>query len=683
MLSTLASVPTSLAASTYSFFSNRKRGFAYLGATVGGAYAVGQWGLQKMMEASEHGRRQTGAKNDLLNRFSLNLQDAQFTVLALLPTVANQLQQELDVEERTTQLAEIARRDRAAKLQQLETARQEQLAQEQEVQRKAAEQVNAKTEQLGDSEKVGEHSNENENGEHAEEASPSDDRPSLAAQQEEVTLKPATKLTLNPSAPAFQPRFVPPSPARNEDDFPKLNGTNEHGSSDDGSTLVSETTETENEVKAGSDEGDARELGKSWAEVVKSADEKETARNGEAIASVPSLDVAAEGEGKENGHASDETINLPVDAAQVSQASGPEEVFVPQETPAPTKSKVQLWNEIKILSFTRLLTSIYVLSLLTIQTHVQLALLGRARYVKSLIDALPPRSPPSTSSTFPSPTEKDKELSMSNKDDLEAALYSAKEQDEAREEDRASEDVERKYLTFSWWLLHEGWKVVRDRVEEKVEEVIGPMGLKTPVVYGELSALLGEIRRRIETLPDGSRFDFCSALHPPTSADELHTLVTGGGFQSPASPSAPSASSSASSDSLITPTLRSLLNETSDFLLSPDGSLVLTLLLDRLFALSVSKLEPAFSTPIPSSTTEETGQGARGARFEDVTEKQTRLASLLPVLTRLTAAGPEGQAGILRSGHGNEYVEGIDDIRELREFVAIVYASYDRDNLTV
>jgi hypothetical protein len=30
---------------------------------------------------------------------------------------------------------------------------------------------------------------------------------------------------------------------------------------------------------------------------------------------------------------------------------------------------------------------------------------------------------------------------------------------------------------------------------------------------------------------------------------------------------------------------------------------------------------------------------------------------LLPVLTRLTAAGLEGQAGILRGGHGNEFVD--------------------------
>ncbi len=32
-------------------------------------------------------------------------------------------------------------------------------------------------------------------------------------------------------------------------------------------------------------------------------------------------------------------------------------------------------------------------------------------------------------------------------------------------------DVENKYLTLSWWLLHVGWKDVGERVRRGVEEV--------------------------------------------------------------------------------------------------------------------------------------------------------------------------------------------------------------------
>jgi len=41
--------------------------------------------------------------------------------------------------------------------------------------------------------------------------------------------------------------------------------------------------------------------------------------------------------------------------------------------------------------------------------------------------------------------------------------------DQDEEEDKA--EAERLYLTYSWWLLHEGWQEVADRVDAAVEQV--------------------------------------------------------------------------------------------------------------------------------------------------------------------------------------------------------------------
>jgi peroxin-3 len=41
----------------------------------------------------------------------------------------------------------------------------------------------------------------------------------------------------------------------------------------------------------------------------------------------------------------------------------------------------------------------------------------------------------------------------------------------AEEEQKA--EAERTYLTYSWWLLHEGWKGVGQRVQQNVERVFG------------------------------------------------------------------------------------------------------------------------------------------------------------------------------------------------------------------
>lgn len=39
-------------------------------------------------------------------------------------------------------------------------------------------------------------------------------------------------------------------------------------------------------------------------------------------------------------------------------------------------------------------------------------------------------------------------------------------------DDDISEEVESKFLTMSWWILHVGWKDVGERVRRGVEEVL-------------------------------------------------------------------------------------------------------------------------------------------------------------------------------------------------------------------
>lgn len=93
-----------------------------------------------------------------------------------------------------------------------------------------------------------------------------------------------------------------------------------------------------------------------------------------------------------------------------------------------------------------------------------------------------------------------------------------------------SKDTERRYLTFSWWLLHRGWKIVADRVQRAVEEVVSPwvicsgfhylcmltcaslyrMGLKSNIVYGELSTLFSQIRQKIDLDDDGSLYTYAT-----------------------------------------------------------------------------------------------------------------------------------------------------------------------------
>jgi peroxin-3 len=57
------------------------------------------------------------------------------------------------------------------------------------------------------------------------------------------------------------------------------------------------------------------------------------------------------------------------------------------------------------------------------------------------------------------------------RNDEQERLAEAEAKQAAEEEQEA--EAERTYLTYSWWLLHEGWKGVGQRVQHNVERVFG------------------------------------------------------------------------------------------------------------------------------------------------------------------------------------------------------------------
>ncbi|KAL8276460.1 hypothetical protein RQP46_011162 [Phenoliferia psychrophenolica] len=420
--------------SVQTFVSNRRRTLSWVAGTLGGAYLLGQWGLHKLEELAERSKRDRLDSENLARRFSLNQQDCQFTILALLPTVAPQLLGAMDVERRSAQLAQLAAQVKARERQLSEQADKA----EKEEMRKLEEDTLRREKELAQ-----------------EEAVP------VPAPASPVLGGGGGGQALNPAAAAFVPSFGKAAGKKVAQELeqpvsvptPTTNGDSE----------LAESTEASGPPQ---DDG---VLSKSWAQVVQGS----------------------------NGHPEE----LEQTPAVESPAAAPEPEPTPEPTPsAPTPTRVELWTEIKILSFTRTLTSLYLLTLLSLQTHIQLNLLGRASYVSSVLAGLP--SSTSTSS-LPLPAVQESD------DDLERAL----------------------------------------------------LPLKSTIVYGELPTLLGQIRQRIDTNPDGTPFSFSPTLFPPTPTDELLTLTSGGATSLSTTTSLPSS-------------LRRLLDETRELTDSSDGTLV-------------------------------------------------------------------------------------------------------------
>ncbi|KAK5990247.1 Peroxisomal biogenesis factor 3 [Cladobotryum mycophilum] len=299
-------------------------------------------------------------------------------------------------------------------------------------------------------------------------------------------------------------------------------------------------------------------------------------------------------------------VSIPPDnATQASQAASPSPFNAAlesqQETPPKArKTKRQLWDELTISAVTRSFTLVYTLALLTMFTRLQLNLLGRRSYLSSVI-ALATGAQQAT-------------ISLENNDD-----------DNTEQSYGSDFDTNRKYLTFSWWLLNQGWMDVMNRVESSVRTVFGSLSPRDLVTFERVADLTMEDKE-------------CEVIR------ESGILVDDDAEASP-------------------PALRRLLDETADLIESPAFSHIFTLLLDSGFSHLIDQKLGAEAFELPLD--EAPSNVATTANL-----KRTRAILLPKILSVLTR-----QAHIIGNGVPNEYLQAMESVRDLEAFAAVVYSS--------
>ncbi|KAI0593924.1 Peroxin-3-domain-containing protein [Biscogniauxia sp. FL1348] len=387
------------------------------------------------------------------------------------------------------------------------------------------------------------------------------------------------------------------------------------------------------------------------------------ARSGASTAAPPSIadTTLTEEEGRsivsfqsDSGvHASQVSLGPPT-----ATADGAQDDAAAQSVPKPRKTKRQLWDDLTISSITRAFTLVYTLALLTLLTRIQLNLLGRRSYLSSVV-SLAAGTAQST-------------ISLENNDD-----------DNPEHAYGSDFETNRKYLTFSWWLLNRGWTDLKQIVERAVREVFGHLSPRDLVSFDTFSQLTMEVRKKVEggTIAGERNSKWLSFLLPPTTLEDYvlkesgvlgdSAMATTASRAERSTPPPLSASFASSSSSSATPTaLRRLLDETSDLIESPAFSHVLTLILDAgFFVLLNKKLLPgAFDIPSAPANQDPTAAATeRMMALEQQGSKVVLLPKILSVLTR--------QAHTIGNGMPNEYLQEMEQVRDLEAFAAVVYSS--------
>ncbi|KAG2235842.1 hypothetical protein INT48_003954 [Thamnidium elegans] len=210
------------------------------------------------------------------------------------------------------------------------------------------------------------------------------------------------------------------------------------------------------------------------------------------------------------------------------------------------------------------------------------------------------------------------------------------------------------FLSASWWILHRGWKKIAARVQEAVDEIVSSVPIKGFLNYQDAEQLIAKLRRRIEYDADNKPISYRSFMLPDTEEEELE-FIRGAGFDE-----------EYPTEKTSTISLRQLLDETKDFIDSPDFSQVLSSCLDEVFAIfdhhAFAKTLLPNHEPMGSSIKEISH--AEALDLEQ--EKKVILANLLPTISR--------QAHLIIAG--NEYLNAFAYIKELQAFSALIYTQY-------
>ncbi|EJD01903.1 uncharacterized protein FOMMEDRAFT_147078 [Fomitiporia mediterranea MF3/22] len=341
--------------------------------------------------------------------------------------------------------------------------------------------------------------------------------------------------------------------------------------------------------------------------------------------------------------------------------------------PLSSKSKGELWHEVKILTFTRTLTIIYSTTLLSLLTTMQLNVIGRSKYLQSIVQ-LHREEKLREYQAYQSSIAALFFGGYPGEDDLERWL-----EEDVQDVGVITSDLERKFLTLSWWLLYVGWKDVGERVRKSVEEVFESVSLKSRLGPLELHRLIQDVRRRVEheVTYEGTerRINFLSTIVPPTPETLALVFGEGGvpGYLTSSSSSRPtpssqlaSASASTSTSTMSTahppnpesdPAFAQLLMELRATAASPAFAAVLEASLDRGMDVLLDGLRKSVFHSMDQVTN------------EDVEIEKPRLANILPGLARWSHTALNTVP--------NELVDSITELKETRAFSAIIYSNYD------
>ena len=284
------------------------------------------------------------------------------------------------------------------------------------------------------------------------------------------------------------------------------------------------------------------------------------------------------------------------------------------------EEKLEVWNELKIVAFTRAVTGVYVFCFLVVFLRVQLNVIGRHMYIDSM-DKLEQTGKISPSL---SPRKNSGAGSFGNTSEIGQSL---------------SAEEQKQYLMFAQYGLGEGLKKIVSCVLLAVKRKLGKVSLKTMFSEMDLRRLIDDIRFDVESEQSSlSVSKFWEYVFPGEGNEkeflcrEMKKVSTG-------------------AQSANSPAFDSVVRETRKLIQNADYTIVLENCLGVLFNTLIHNLDPFFRESIAEA------------------EGTLPLAKVVPLMT--------GQLHSMFETPENENIEKLSALPILEQYSAIIYTSFE------
>ncbi|AET41448.1 Pex3p Ecym_8161 [Eremothecium cymbalariae DBVPG len=166
-----------------------------------------------------------------------------------------------------------------------------------------------------------------------------------------------------------------------------------------------------------------------------------------------------------------------------------------------SKSKAELWEELKVQSLVKLLTVVYATCMLLLLTRLQLNILARREYLDTAIKIAVDKEGQKGSSIIMTWLNSfwnygSNALSVSTPPNIE---NSSEEEDKAssgrngnKSKDKARYANEQAFLSLSWWLLNRGWLRFKPLVQQQVSAHFGDLSPRDMLTFEEFGGKLSK-----------------------------------------------------------------------------------------------------------------------------------------------------------------------------------------------